>query len=631
MRASRRWTLLLVMVAAAPAAAGSVPPSIDLPQSALGEETRIIHALNRLGYGPRPGEIERVRVVGLAAWICEQLHPERIADPQLERRLAPLGTLRMSLPELLVAYPPPPLVRTLGRRLRERTGMSEDRILELFPEMERFGDAPASRGQAGERGRIRRLLEGPGRIGMELGMAKLIRAVHGRRQLEEVMTDFWFNHFNVHIGKGAGRWMVTGYERDAIRPQAMGRFRDLLGAVAHHPAMLFYLDNWLSGDPSSDVTRRDLRLWAAEAIEEQGMPPGGVATLLLRERGMETRGIETGIARREANLRRGRSRGAGMSEPVGRGLNENYARELLELHTLGVDAGYTQDDVLDVARSFAGWTLLPLDAGQGFHFARELESKGRKTVLGEPIRGRGEAQGEAVLDLLASHPATARSISIKLARRFVADEPPEALVEAMAEAFLETDGEIRAVLRVMFESRGFWSPEVVFTKVKTPLEFVASAMRATGAELRPLPNDSERRKMPGLLHGLKQLGQPLYACEPPTGYDDVAASWVSTGSMLGRMKLSLGLAIDRIPGVRVPPPPGWKGEGTTEEEIVERSRGLLGFEVASSTVEAISGQLDRGPAELADLGVMPALAGSAAGRGRLVLGWLLASPDFQKR
>jgi uncharacterized protein (DUF1800 family) len=308
-------------------------------------------------------------------------------------------------------------------------------------------------------------------------------------------VDFWFNHFNVYAQKGAVRWMTPAYEREAIRPHALGRFRDLVLATARHPAMLFYLDNWLS-------TRADF------------VVPGG-----------------PNAGRRV-------------------GLNENYARELLELHTLGVDGGYTQQDVIEVARCFTGWTIDRPQQGGGFLFRPAAHDRGAKRVLGHVIpAGGGETDGLRVIDILVRHDATARFVSTKLARRFVSDEPPPALLARAADTFRRTDGDIRAVLTTIFTSPEFWSAEAYRAKIKTPLELVASAMRALDGRI--VPGGFEMDGGIALAREVGRLGEPLYEAQPPTGYPDRAEAWVNTGALLARMNFALGLAHNRVRGARV--------------------------------------------------------------------------------
>jgi len=668
---------LLLVLAPAPARAGEAADgALELPRSPLDETERIVHALNRLGYGPRPGEVERIRQLGLGTWLAAQLEPSRIADPEVERRLAGFETLELSQAELLVHFPPSVLLRGIAGRMARPLGMDRAELAALFPELgaierarrardaepgasasgptsdsapgsRRDGAGTTAESQREARRRMSRLLDGPGLIGAELAQAKLVRSIYSERQLEQVLVDFWFNHFNVFIGKGQVRWMITSYERDAIRPHVLGDFRDLLGATASHPAMLFYLDNWRSAGEGTVLDGPSRQLHAVESIDEQGMPAGGVATLILRERGVDTAKLEQKMRQQEKWLRyrrnsnRGRRRGDPFrgGEPERLGLNENYARELLELHTLGVDGGYTQQDVIEVARCFTGWTLTPLHAAQQFIYLPELHETGRKTVLGQRIKSKtrgGMAEAETVLDLLAGHPATARFISTKLATRFVGDDPPDALVRRLSATFLESTGDLRAVMRTLIESEEFWSAEVVRAKVKTPFELVVSATRALDAELSPLvlPASAEpavgmdragsgRAAAPGLLHALRQLGQSPYRAQPPTGYDETAEGWVSSGALLDRMKFSLGLAVGHVPGVepRIP-------DGLPLEEL---GLHLFGRAPAPSTLRAIEAQLRMDPADLAALGVPAGMFRGERPRTRLFAGWLLATAEFQRR
>ena len=325
------------------------------------------------------------------------------------------------------------------------------------------------------------------------------------------MVDFWMNHFNVFAGKGPVKFMIGEYERDVVRPRAWGRFEDLLRATAESPAMLFYLDNWLSADPNAQ-------------------PMG------FRARGRRGRFFAPPPAP-----------GQGQGQARKRGLNENYAREIMELHTLGVDGGYTQKDVTEVARCFTGWTMRnPRQGEPRFFFNERIHDRGDKVVLGHRIvsRGGGKNEGDEVIHLLATHPSTARFISYKLARRFVADEPPKALVDRAAETFRKTDGDLRAVVKTIVTSPEFVSPAARAAKVKTPFEFVVSAVRASGAEV-----DDAR----GLAGRVASMGMPLYQQQPPTGYKDTADAWVSTSGLLARLNLALDLAAGKVRGVATDP------------------------------------------------------------------------------
>ena len=483
------------------------------------DDRTILHVLNRIGFGARPGDVERVREQGLAAYIERQLHPEKIDDSGMQARLAPLSTLQMSSRQLAAEYFAPALIARRSANARPAPEMS-------MPEA-----APARSPEQMEAGRKAR------QVLVELSEQKILRAAFSERQLEEVMVDFWFNHFNVFAGKGATSNHITSYERDAIRPHAFGRFRDLLGATAKSPAMLFYLDNWQSA-------------------------AGGTAP------------------------RPGR-RGRTMDTPQRRrGLNENYGRELMELHTLGVDGGYTQQDVVNVARAFTGWTIDQPRLGGGFRFDERLHDDDEKVVLGHTLKaGGGQSDGERVLDILASHPSTATFIATKLTRRFVADVPPAALVTRAAARFRDTGGDIREVLRTILTSPEFFAADAYRAKVKTPFEFVVSAVRATGSDVF---------EAAPLVQAVRQLGMPLYMSQPPTGYADRADAWVNTGALLNRMNFSVQLVGGRMRGVRT-------GSSTGSE--------ALGGDVSAATTATI------------------AKAGDPKGTAALTLG----SPEFQRK
>jgi uncharacterized protein (DUF1800 family) len=466
-----------------------------VPQPATEEDAVVIHALNRLGYGPRPGDVEKVRGMGLERWTLQQLHPDRIPDPAVATRLASLRTIRLSTGELLEHYDiPREAKREIAARRAEMENASEE-------------DMRAARREFMQK--YRSQMDGtPQEVVQELQSAKILRAVYSERQLDEVLVDFWLNHFNVFAGKGPVKFMVGEYERKVIRPHAWGKFEDLLRATAESPAMLFYLDNWLSADPNA--------------------PLGGFR----------------GRARRRAF---GAPPEQGQGQGRKRGLNENYAREIMELHTLGVDGGYTQKDVTEVARCFTGWTIRNPRQGQPqFLFNERIHDRGEKQVLGHRVftKGGGKNEGDEVIHLLATHPSPARFISYKLARRFVADEPPPALVDRAAGTFRKTNGDIRAVVKTIVTSPEFTSPAARAAKIKTPLEFVVSALRASGAEV-----DDARV----LAQRLATMGMPLYQQQPPTGYKDTADAWVSTSGLLARLNLALELTGGKVRGVAVDP------------------------------------------------------------------------------
>jgi len=512
------WTRSIAVVSLVTLLAGSGRTAAKAPAAVPTTDQAVAHALNRFTFGARPGDIERVRAIGLQRWIDEQLAPARVADAALASRLERLATLKLDSKTIQQEYSGPAMVERRQRKLADsqqpETGNQEMSSGGARPALSERASGNAGgtrvegRPEPGAR-QITDVLRKDRQVISDIEEAKLLRAVYSERQLEEVLVDFWFNHFNVFAGKGATRNYLTEYERQAIRPHVLGNFRDLLGATAKSPAMLFYLDNWLS---SSDASPR------AEARPRRRAAPAPANGAMVRQ---------------PSEARPQRSRG----------LNENYARELMELHTLGVDGGYTQADIVNVARAFTGWTIQPRQ-GSGFQFAATKHDRGEKVVLGHTIKaGGGVDDGERVLDILAAHPSTARYIALKLATRFVSDTPPQALVQRAAARFTATRGDLREVVRTIVTSPEFFAPEAYRAKVKTPLEFVASALRTTGAEVRnALP----------LARELREMGMPLYFCQPPTGYDDTASTWVSAGALVSRMNFAVALGKNQLRGVSLP-------------------------------------------------------------------------------
>jgi len=645
---------LLFTVTAATLLAIGVPflgSAVGRFDNRLSKEQEILQALNRLTFGPRSGDVETVRRMGVAKWIDLQLHPERIPEnPELEAKLKPLESLRMESAEIFKQYGavpralvpqftplnqllsqeqmrkilngtaeerqsalndldpekrrkvlpmvPPAVISTpeLQKELAEaRKAQQEEqqkefrRLMPPLPDLLTADQIPiAQRGTPEQRQALFASLDpvkrqqvagalGPQslsgfpemrRAGMaarqpqqvaiaDLREGKLYRALYSNRQLEEVLVDFWFNHFNVDEAKGSDRMMLASYERDAIRPHVLGHFKDLLLATARHPAMLFYLDNWESISPDALQT----------------LQVGPFAT------GMNL----TQVLGRQAH-----------------GLNENYGRELMELHTLGVNGGYTQQDVIEVARCFTGWTIRQPNVKPEFQFASFMHDNGEKTVLGRKIpAGGGEQDGLRVIDMLAHHPSTARFISGKLARYFVADDPPKALLDKMVQTFTKTDGDLRAVLETMFTSREFFSEGAWQSKVKTPFELVVSAVRATQADT----TDSF-----ALVQRIADLGEPLYGKVEPTGYVDNSEAWLSTGGLLGRINFATTLSAGRIVGVKIDASQlDGKDTATMERELLNRSP-------SPETQAAIENGLGGKPATPA-----------------LITGLVISSPDFQRR
>jgi uncharacterized protein (DUF1800 family) len=438
--------------------------------------------------------------------------------------------------------------------------------------------------------------------------------------LEAVMTDFWLNHFNVYVRKNQNEpYLIPAYERDVIRPNALGKFEDLLVATAKSPAMLMYLDNWQSIGPDSQAAKQGPQM---------------------------------------ARYARNPQVQAALKD---RGLNENYGRELMELHTLGVNGGYTQKDVTEVAKVFTGWTVAPPQQGGGFQFQFDVRrhQPGSKTVLGKTIKENGMNEGLELLHTLATSPATAKFISTKLAVRFVSDDPPPALVDRMAESFLASNGDIKTVLRTMFESPEFWAPAAERSKVKTPEEFVVSAVRASGATV----NNSL-----ALVQALDKLGMPLYGMQTPNGYSWMSEPWVSTGALVSRMNFALLLAGDRIPGVRTdwtkllgePSIAGKQvameaGDGVVDPEVAAKEKKLelilLGQPLSDKTRAAVLGQSNDVTAAIqaakdfqigaggAGAARVFAAGGAAAQRNAVpddrqaavMAGLMLGSPEFQRR
>ncbi len=626
------------------------PALKNLPITELDADEAIFHALNRLAYGPRPGDVERVRQMGLAKWIDQQLNPNSIDDKALEARLEGYPTLRMSTANLIAQYPQPkaaekeaakraqaqleqqqqrrseaavlakdtkpaPAAKEIGTAQVEQvpaTPQSEaaDANPNANPNANADPNAPAPMKQdptlenPGAKGAGKRDLLGggdpnnvpraiaedskrPQRVVAELAMAKVTRAIYSERQLQQVMDDFWFNHLNVFAGKGEDRYYLTSYERDVIQPHTLGKFKDLLTASAKSPAMLFYLDNFLSADP-----RAAQRQAAERAMRQQA-----------RNRGFG----------------RPMPRPGQQKKPNERGLNENYGRELMELHTLGVDGGYTQKDVTEVARCFTGWTIEKPRETPQFKFDERLHDPDAKYVLGKKIHAGGMKDGEEVIDLLVHDASTARFISTKLARRFVSDNPPQALVDRMAKAFAESDGDLKAVMHTMIYSPEFWSRETYRAKIKTPFELVVSATRALGTDV----------DMPQPLVGwVGRIGEPIYQCQPPTGYADKSDAWVNTGALLNRLNFSLALAGNKMRGSRTDVSALLGGEASADAKAaLQRAvQVFLGGQAGPTTVETLEKQLDSpqvvqakldDPVKQVDLGV--------------VAGLVLGAPEFQRR
>ena len=522
-------------------------------KTSLSDCQKALHVLNRLGFGPRPGDVDRVLSVGISAYLEAQLHPEVAGeDPLVLQRLEELSTTRMSDAELILAFERPiqnarkvaekevPDSGDSGSAARER----EQLVNELVPAVSR-----------------------PPRILDELTRARVLRAVYSDAQLNEVLVDFWMNHFNVFAGKDAGRAMLPTFEREVIRPHVWGCFRDLLLATARSPAMLSYLDN------TQSVAAAENRFGAPD------LPPIPFA---------------------------------GKARP---GLNENYARELLELHTMGVDGGYSQGDVTELARVLTGWSVAPPEEGGGFLFRFAVHDVCPKTILGRRLtEGRGIDEGEEMIGLLAGHPATARHISWKLCQRLIRDDPPGDLVDRAAAVFLSTDGDLRQVVRAIVTSPEFFAPSTYRAKVKTPFEYVVSSIRAVAASTDGGGSVAQQ---------IARQGEPLYLCPPPTGFGDSARDWINTGSLLARWNFALDLAGGRVGNARIDferlLTPSARRNANEAFSVLEQA--LFAGDLSSET---------RGAVRECVLETEPGGTGGADPRIPPLLALLLASPEFQR-
>ena len=667
-----RWVTLAVLLCAAAASlwAARKPKSAD----PLNEQKRALHALDRLTFGPRPGDVQSVAAMGVDKWIEQQLHPEKIDDSAMQARLASYRTLQMNSREMLLNFPPDPVINLMqaGKlpmpgdpyrhaiyvaaidRMQQRQAQKQnvsaanagtgdqknvpspvslqrqqdrhnahssvDDLVLLPPDqrMQHILNLPVTQQRdltqglpfekrqallAGfspeQRETVLALNNPQGVVNSEVQSAKLLRAVYSDRQLEEVLTDFWFNHFNVFIGKGADNYLVTSYERDVIRPHVLGKFKDLLVATAQSPAMLFYLDNWQSEGPDSDAAR--------------GLPDRAQAARMNGPFGPRRSPGYPRPPQQQPNAQNKQPKRSG-------GLNENYARELMELHTLGVNGGYTQQDVTQVARVFTGWTIDQPFQGGGFAFKPRLHEPGSKTVLGHTIKDGGEKEGMQVLEILARNPSTARFVSTELAQRFVSDNPPQSLIDAMSKTFLKTDGDIREVLRTMFRSPEFWAPEAYRARVKTPFEFVVSSLRATQADIA----DPQ-----ALLGTLNRMGMPLYGAQPPTGYSTKADVWVNSAALLDRMNFGLALSTNRLPGTSFNLAQLTNKVATSDADPyqvqLDLEQTLLSGDVSKQTHQTIEAKI-----------VSPEVVAQFANPNRpmnvnVIAGLLLGSPEFQRK
>jgi uncharacterized protein (DUF1800 family) len=545
MRITKLIAAVAAIVGVTPIAASAQKTGAARPDvRELPADQQIIQALNRLTFGPRPGDVQKVRALGLDSWIDQQLRPEKINDAAIEQFVAKYPAINQDQNDLLRQY----AEQQRERREMRRTEADSTRMMS-------GQDSVMARRQLAQRFNLTR------QVVTQLQSSRVARAVASERQLQEMMTDFWENHFSIYAQKGAPEpYYLTDFDQNVVRPRALGKFRDLLEAVAKSPAMLFYLDNARS---MADSTRPTL----ARRQQRQRQRPG---------------------------------------------LNENYGRELLELHTVGVEGGYTQQDVINVARAFTGWTIKPPAQGGGFIFRPGVHDAGEKIVLGHKLRaGRGMEDGQDVLDILAMNPSTARFISFKLARRFVSDSPSKALVDHAAQVYLRTNGDIREVLRAIITSPEFFSRQAFRAKVKSPFEVVVSAMRALNAS----PDSSPRSAQV-----IAFLGQPIFGHQAPNGWPETGEAWMNTGAILNRINFGMAVAAGRLPGVDIRALPALD---TIRSAPRERQ-----VDVVVATI--LNGMVSPDTRAVLVSGEHPLLPGGAAGNGVQDMSRAVAAPDGRR-
>ncbi|MBK8149664.1 MAG: DUF1800 domain-containing protein [Acidobacteria bacterium] len=563
----------------------------------LTEDQKILHVLNRLGFGARPGDIEKVKALGIKAYIDKQLDAAAIPDSIADSKVKGIEVFNMSTAEIFAKYPNPgALLRMLDGNQANQNNAEEMNEQQRRERQQKLRDYY-----------VKYDLKPAAQLVPQISANRVLRAVYSERQLQEVMVDFWQNHFNVFAGKAAVRWYIPSYERDVIRKNALGNFKDLVVGTAQHPAMLFYLDNFENVSPTANVNQR-----GGLTERQQTMLRNGNLTPQMRQRIKQRTGATD--AEIDARIKQMRDNpNQQMPQQQRRGLNENYARELMELHTLGVDGGYTQQDIIEVAKAFTGWTIadprgyrsaaaneikgqenrrlerlqrmagVPDDLESGeFYFNDRLHEKGAKNVLGQKIDNGGIKDGLKVIDILVSHPSTARFIARKLAVKFVSDKPDEQLVTRVAKAFQDSNGDIKTTLKALFSDREFFAAENYRAKIKTPFELAISAIRTIGADT----NGS-----PAVVAMLQKLGEVPYGYQAPTGYPDTAEDWVNTGALLERLNFSVALASNRIPGTRVDLK---RFESASKTTILEKTlETVLDSDVSASTKQTLMKQIEQ--------------------------------------
>lgn len=635
------------------------------------DDQKILHVLNRLGFGARPGDVEKVKATGLKKYLEQQLNASSTDSAEVAARLKNFEVLNMETSAIFAKYPNPgALIRNLegGRRNAANNAANNQannpQNADQMTEDERKARQEKLRGYYQEYG-----LRPANQITQQMQMSRIIRATYSENQLEEQMVDFWMNHFNVFAGKSAVKWFIPSYERDVIRKNALGNFKDLVTGTAQHPAMLFYLDNFQSVSPDAQANNANRN--GNQRLQRMLANNGGQINERQRER-MRARGLtDEQIDKRVERVKNM----ANNQQKNKRGINENYARELMELHTLGVDGGYTQADIVEVAKAFTGWTIadprgyrkaaandiqdkenkaidrlrrmtgVPDDLESGeFYFNENWHDKSTKTVLGQKVSEGGMKDGLKVIDILVSQPATAKFISKKLAVKFVNDNPSDDLVNKMAQAFQKSNGDIKTVLRAMMDSPEFYAPENYRAKIKTPFELLVSSLRALDADVKPSP---------ALLGLLNKMGEPLYGYQAPTGYPDTAEDWVNTGALLERMNFAVALSSNRIPQTKVNLA---KFEANSRQEILNKVIGeVLQNEISANTKTTLLKQIEQPLPEVkltettdeTDTAMMMQNGNGQGRRAQMrqarlnnpsgnaevfkVVGLLLGSPEFQRQ
>lgn len=629
----------------------------DSKAKSLSEDQKILHVLNRLGFGARPGDVEKVKAMGLQKYIEQQLNPGTINDPVAESKVKNLEIFNMSTAEVFAKYPNPgALIRQLegGRRNQAQNNAQNNQNAD-----EQMTEKDRQERQAKLREYYQKYdLRPANQLVPQITANRVMRAVYSEKQLQEVMVDFWQNHFNVYSGKNAVRWYIPSYERDVIRKNALGNFKDLVVGTAQHPAMLFYLDNFQSVSPNAQNNNQgNNRL--------QRMMQNGQLNERQRERIKQNRGLTD--AQLDQRLKQMQTQ---MQNRQQRGINENYARELMELHTLGVDGGYTQADIVEVAKAFTGWTIadprgyrraaaddikgnenralnrlqrqagIPDDLESGeFYFNERWHEPGTKNVLGQKINEGGMKDGLKVIDILVSQPATAKFIARKLAVKFVSDNPSEALVGRVAKAFQDSKGDIKTTLKAIFTDKEFYAPENYRAKIKTPFELAVSAIRTIGADTNASP---------AVLAMLNKLGEVPYGYQAPTGYPDTAEDWVNAGALLERLNFAVALASNRIPGTKSDLK---LFEANSKSAILDKTLAVvLDNDVSPATKQTLLKQIEqplpevKAPNEVEDVSEMPNIrqGGRMNRQARLlnpsgnpevfkVVSLVLGTPEFQRQ